>query len=121
MTAQAPLPWPKPNPVAAAAPAGLRRRQSAARRLPPLVDGRRDPIARPVKPATLLQVEVGRRTCWYIGLTRRQFVALMSRAGITRYMHDGRAWCTALEDADQVLAVAEHGLHYRVAVEAVDR
>jgi hypothetical protein len=100
---------------------GIRRRQAAARRLPPLTDGRRDPIApgRPVQ--TLLHVEVGRRSVWLHGLDRRQAIALFKRAGVTRYMHDGRGWCCPLEYADDVLAVADHGLHWRTNVTAVDR
>lgn len=102
---------------------GIRRRQAAARRLPQLTDGtgRRDPIA-PVRPVqTLMQVQVGKRTVWYLGIDRRQFIALCRRAGVARWMHDGRGWCTALEDADDILAVADHGLGWRTTVEAVDR
>ncbi|RBY94080.1 hypothetical protein DQ244_01585 [Blastococcus sp. TBT05-19] len=120
--ANTPRTWPPPSPTALAAPAGLRRRQDAARRLPPLHDGRRDPIARtPARPQTLLQVQVGKRTCWYLGITRAQAKALFKRAGVTRHMHDGRGWCTPIEDADDVLTVAEHALRWHVAVEAVDR
>lgn len=100
---------------------GLRLRQAAAHRMPPLHDGRRDPIA-PAHPSqTLLQVEVGKRTAWFLGLTRRQAVALFRRAGVAHYMHDQRGWCVPIEHADDVLAVAEHGLHWRTAVTAVKR
>lgn len=100
---------------------GIRRRQAAAVRLPAMPDGRRDPIA-PVRPVqTLLQVQVGKRTVWYLGIDRRQAIALFRRAGVTRFMHDGRGWCTPLEDADDVLAVADHGLGWRTTVTAVDR
>lgn len=100
-------------------PAGLRRRQHAARRLPPLPDGRRDPIA-PL-PRLLLAAEVGRRTVWYLGLDRHRTIALFRRAAVTRYMQDSHGWCTSIEDAEHVLTVAEHSLGYRIAVEPVDR
>jgi hypothetical protein len=116
-----PIPWAAPEPVAAAVPAGLRRRQHAARRLPPLPDGLRDPIAPPPPPQTVLQVQVGRRSCWYFGLDRRQATALFKRAGVTRFMEDTRGWCSSIEDAGEVLAVAQHGMGYRVAVEAADQ
>lgn len=103
---------------------GVRRRQAAAQRMLPLPDGRRDPIApdpraRPVQ--TLMQVQIGKRTAWWLGIDRRQAMALFKRAGVTRFMHDGRGWCTSIEDADDVLAVADHGLGWRTTVEAVDR
>lgn len=105
---------------------GIRRRQAAARRLPLLPDGsgRRDPIARDRRPdpvQTLLQVQVGKHTVWWLGIDRRQAMALFRRAGVTRFMHDGRGWCTSIEDADDILAVADHGLHWRTTVTAVDR
>jgi hypothetical protein len=101
---------------------GIRRRQAAARRLPAMPDGRRDPIAPAPGPVqTLLQVQVGKRTVWWLGLDRRQAMALFKRAGVTRFMHDGRGWCTSIEDADDILTVADHGLHWRTTVTAVDR
>jgi hypothetical protein len=36
-------------------------------------------------------------------------------------MEDTYGWCTSIEDADDVLTVAEHRLGYRVTAEAVDR
>lgn len=114
-----PIPWAAPGPTAAAVPPGLRLRQRAARRLPPLPDGRRDPIA-PL-PRPLLVAEVGRRTVWYLSLERRQATALFRRAAVTRYMEDTYGWCTSIEDADDVLTVAQHALGYRVTAVAVDR
>jgi hypothetical protein len=114
-----PPPWDAPGPTAAAVPAGLRRRQYAARRLPPLLDGRRDPIEPRSRP--LLAAEVGRRTVWYLGLDRPQAVALFRRAAVTRFMEDSHGWCTSIEDGGDVLTVAQHALGYRVTVEAVDR
>jgi len=36
-------------------------------------------------------------------------------------MEDARGWCSSIEDAGEVLAVAQHGMGYRVAVEAADQ
>ncbi|MDP5184780.1 hypothetical protein QOZ88_19275 [Blastococcus sp. BMG 814] len=118
----APLPglWPKPSSEAASVPAALRRRQAAARRLPPLADGRRDPIA-PPRHQVVLEVEVGKRTAWFYGLTRRQFIALCRRAGVARWMEDTRTFCVHVEDSAEMLAVAEHALRWRTVVTAVNR
>jgi hypothetical protein len=117
-----PAPWPAPNATAAAVSDGLRRRREAATRMAPLPgSGKRDPIAPDPTPGTLLEVEVGARTCWYYGITRRQFIALCQRAGVARWMHDGRAFCTHIEDAGELTAVAEHAFRWRVACRAVDR
>ncbi|WP_104529765.1 hypothetical protein [Blastococcus saxobsidens] len=112
--------WPAPSREAASVPEALRRRREAARRLPALVDGRRDPIA-PRRAQVVLEVEVGRRTAWFYGLTRRQFIALCRRAGVTRWMEDTRTFCVHIEDSAEMLAVADHGLRWRTVVTAVDR
>lgn len=120
---QLPIPWAQPSPEATAVPDALRRRQAAARRLPPLThSGKRDPIA-PTRQQTLLEVVVGSRTVWFYGVSRRQFITLCRRAGVTRWMKDNRTFCVRREDADaaEMIAVADHGLGWRTTVRNDDR
>lgn len=71
---------------------------------------------------TCLRVVIGPRTVWLHGIDRRQAVTLFRRAGVPRWMQDptNGAWCAPLAYADDILALADHGLRWRTVVEAVD-
>lgn len=111
-------------PIPGVEPAGVRRRQDAARRLPPLPDGRRDVIA-PVRSAPVpcqrsLHVEVGKHTAWLIGEDVRGLLAV---ADSQRHQYDPArdCWMVPVDFADHVMVTAEWRQRRFVTCEAVNR
>jgi hypothetical protein len=89
-------------------PTQLRRRRAASRRLPPLHDGRQDPIDPPRRRKTIQVRAIGGNTVEFVGCDRAVYSVI--RALDVKFMRaaQGGAWLVPLSAADELMALLEY-------------
>lgn len=89
-------------------PTQLRRRRAASRRLPPLHDGRRDPLDPPPRRRAIHVRAIGKSTVEFSGCDQAVYAAIRAVGASFMRAVQGGAWLVPQSAADDVMALLEY-------------